>query len=168
MKCFTVCRAYMDIEAIKCYMKMCRYAAIPNFSIIIIVYFTSLSQCNMNYIAVFQNFRSAVIKALKSFKIDHDNYQQDICEKASNTAEVVWRLITLPDPMLLHLKSTEQLKKDEELFNSEKFKLHSNTKTRIKAKEDDYEIDAYAYPRLTNSCGGKIIEVAIVFVRKRK
>ena len=132
-----------------------------------VLHSTSLTLCYIIYVTVFQKFRSVVISAFKSFKIDHDEYQKIIWKVSIDSAKVVWSLITLSDPMLLQMKTAKQLKTEKESYDSNKFILHSTAKTRNKDKEDCFEIDAYAYPMLINSCEGKTIQKAFVFVREK-
>ena len=82
----------------------------------------------------------------------------------NDTAEVIWKLITSPNPMLLHLRTTQDLKLIPEKYDESKVERRNS----CEGSKNDYEIEAYAYPVLINSCGGKIIEKGSVFVHMKK
>jgi len=86
----------------------------------------------------------------------------NISNIANDTAEVIWKMITLPDPMLLHLRATQILKTNREQYDKSIFEKKNNCKG---STNDEYVVEAYAYPVLINSCEGKIIEKGRVFVR---
>ena len=110
----------------------------------------------------FQVFQNAVKTAFRRFGIEFIEDTEHFTMITMNTAEVIWKLITLPDPMLLHLKTTDELRKKTEAFDPNKFDNRNKTFSGA-----EYEIDAYTFPMLINSYEGKIIEKGKGFVRKK-
>lgn len=105
-----------------------------------------------------QEFSNALTTAFKKVEI-HNISKESIKCISMETANIIWKWISLPDPMILILKTVSELKDQIFELDTKTCQINGGCTNNLSQR-----VIAFASPAILNSFQGKTIEKASVFV----